>query len=111
MGNVEVRLTQNSNDVREAQYIEVVGKVDDQGESVREFTCVDLGDNLSESISSVSRKCPSHALTLLQTWDSSKAVFNFNLDFLRSSQTPPVSQSGYQDNDRIVQYIMLYYNN
>lgn len=49
MGNVEVKLTQNTSAMNDTQYIEVVGKVDDQGESLREFTCVMLGDNLSES--------------------------------------------------------------
>lgn len=49
MGNVEVKLSQNSNVTKDSQYIEVVGKVDEQGESLREFTCVDLGHSLGES--------------------------------------------------------------
>lgn len=53
LGTVEVKLAQNSNVTEDMQYIEVVGKVDDQGETIREFTCVGLGDNLSECISSL----------------------------------------------------------
>lgn len=50
MGNVEVKLSQNSNVMKDSHYIEVVGKVDEQGESLREFTCVDLGDSLGEFV-------------------------------------------------------------
>jgi cob(I)alamin adenosyltransferase len=50
MGNVEVKLTQNSNIMKDSLFIEVVGKVDDQGDSLREFTCADMGNNLGASL-------------------------------------------------------------
>jgi cob(I)alamin adenosyltransferase len=45
-GAVEVTLSQNANLTKDAQYIEVVGKVDEHGESIKEYTCLTLGDSL-----------------------------------------------------------------
>lgn len=50
MGNIEVKLTQNSTVMKDSLFIEVVGKVDDHGESLREFTCADMGNDLSASL-------------------------------------------------------------
>lgn len=44
MGNVEVSLNKET-DLSRAGFVEVIGKVADSGEMVREFTSVDLGES------------------------------------------------------------------
>ncbi|CAO1622035.1 unnamed protein product [Sympodiomycopsis kandeliae] len=62
MGNVEISLSKET-DLSRAVYVEVIGKVAESGELVREFTSVDLGDsgvdmNLVERVVNISGKFP-----------------------------------------------------
>ncbi|KAL9938666.1 hypothetical protein V8E36_002385 [Tilletia maclaganii] len=61
LGKVEVHLSRDS-DVPESGYIEVVGKVSDAGDQIREFTSVYFGEqldlNLVEQAVQVSAKYP-----------------------------------------------------
>ncbi|PWN26625.1 replication factor A protein 3 [Jaminaea rosea] len=61
MGNVEVGLNRDT-DLDGAKFVEVIGKVADSGETIREFTSLDLGDgvdmNLVERVVTVSQKFP-----------------------------------------------------
>lgn len=47
MGNVEVGLNRDT-DLEGAKFVEVIGKVADSGETIREFTSLDLGDGVGE---------------------------------------------------------------
>lgn len=47
MGNVEVQLGRDT-ELQDAQFVEVIGKVADSGEVLREFTSVDLGPGVGE---------------------------------------------------------------
>lgn len=48
MGNVEVSLQQGTDLSPDARFVEVIGKVSDSGEQMREFTCTDVGENVGE---------------------------------------------------------------
>lgn len=90
MGNIEIKLSQNSNLTKDTQYIEVVGKVDEHGESVREFTCVNLGDSLGKC--EWRAKCEHRMLSSppwhRQIWAWWNSAFSCSPAFPLSSPTP-----------------------
>lgn len=52
MGNVEIALTPESTDLSQAVYVEVTGKVAETAageDQIREFTTVNIGDNVGKS--------------------------------------------------------------
>ncbi|PWN17771.1 replication factor A protein 3 [Microstroma glucosiphilum] len=61
LGHVEVQLNRDT-ELSSAQYVEVIGKVADSGEVLREFASVDVGDgvdmNLVERVVEISAKVP-----------------------------------------------------
>lgn len=48
LGTVEVTLSDSTYSGSLGQFVTVVGRVDDHGERVRGFRCIDLGDKLGE---------------------------------------------------------------